>query len=264
MAPYMTADRDAGRRRVCRGSQHPPIDAPARASPLTLADADLYSIQPCRAGRFGGAHQDDESRADRARSRQEGPSSGPHQEDRPADRERCLRRDGRLLHQRARRPGRGEVHLSGFWHVREAAPAPARGEEPPDGRAHPDSFSLHDRLLTQRRVEVVDEPHQPSQDRRRRQVAARRKRRRAPPGVTQAPPGATIEGMLNPRLELCDLHIHVGGAVAPHILWSIAHDQGFKLPVSPNWEFRDLVTAAPDRVASLGDYLAMLHQWTEK
>ena len=33
-------------------------------------------------------------------------------------------------------------------------------------------------------------------------------------------------------LELCDLHIHVGGAVAPHILWSIAHEQGFKLPVS--------------------------------
>ena len=55
--------------------------------------------------------------------------------------------------------------------------------------------------------------------------------------------------MLNPRLELCDLHIHVGGAVAPHILWSIAHDQGFKLPVSTYWEFRDLVTAAPDRVA---------------
>jgi adenosine deaminase len=70
--------------------------------------------------------------------------------------------------------------------------------------------------------------------------------------------------MLNPRLELCDLHIHVGGAVAPHILWSIAHDQGFKLPVSTYWEFCDLVTAAPDRVASLGDYLAILHQWTEK
>ncbi len=38
--------------------------------------------------------------------------------------------------------------------------------------------------------------------------------------------------MLDPGLELCDLHIHVGGAVAPHILWSIAHEQGFKLPVS--------------------------------
>jgi adenosine deaminase len=70
--------------------------------------------------------------------------------------------------------------------------------------------------------------------------------------------------MLDPRLELCDLHIHVGAAVAPHILWSIAHDQGFKLPVSTYWEFRDLVTARPDTVSSLGDYLAILHQWTER
>jgi len=30
--------------------------------------------------------------------------------------------------------------------------------------------------------------------------------------------------MLDPSLELADLHIHVGAAVAPHILWSIAHD----------------------------------------
>jgi adenosine deaminase len=70
--------------------------------------------------------------------------------------------------------------------------------------------------------------------------------------------------MLDPRLELADLHIHVGGAVAPHILWSIAHDQGFKLPVSTFWEFRDLVTARSDSVASLDDYLAIMHEWTEK
>jgi adenosine deaminase len=70
--------------------------------------------------------------------------------------------------------------------------------------------------------------------------------------------------MLDPQLELGDLHIHVGGAVAPHILWSIAHDQGFKLPVSTYWEFRDLVTASPDKVASQDDYLDILHRWTEK
>ena len=70
--------------------------------------------------------------------------------------------------------------------------------------------------------------------------------------------------MLDPSLELCDLHIHVGGAVAPHILWSIAHEQGFKLPVSTYWEFRDLVTAKPDTVSSLDEYLAILHHWTEK
>jgi adenosine deaminase len=70
--------------------------------------------------------------------------------------------------------------------------------------------------------------------------------------------------MLDPHLELADLHIHVGAAVAPHILWSIAHDQGFKLPVQTFWEFRDLVTANPETVSSLNDYLAILHEWTEK
>jgi adenosine deaminase len=70
--------------------------------------------------------------------------------------------------------------------------------------------------------------------------------------------------MLPPTTELADLHIHVGGAVAPHILWSIAHEQGFKLPVKTYWEFRELVTADPNKVHSLGDYLEILHRWTEK
>jgi adenosine deaminase len=64
--------------------------------------------------------------------------------------------------------------------------------------------------------------------------------------------------------ELSDLHIHVGGAVAPHILWSIAHDQGFKLPVPDYWEFKELVSARPGKVRSLDEYLAVLHTWTEK
>jgi len=64
--------------------------------------------------------------------------------------------------------------------------------------------------------------------------------------------------------DLCDLHVHVGGAVAPHVLWSIAHDQGFKLPVADYWEFRELVSARPGKVRSLEEYLAVLHQWTEK
>src|SRR6185312_14116572 len=70
--------------------------------------------------------------------------------------------------------------------------------------------------------------------------------------------------MLDPSLELCDLHIHVGGAVAPHVLLSVAHEQGFKLPVSTYLEFRDLVTAKPENVSTLDEYLAILHHWTEK
>ena len=70
--------------------------------------------------------------------------------------------------------------------------------------------------------------------------------------------------MHRPARELTDLHIHVGAAVAPHILWSIAHQQGFKLPVKDYWEFVELVTARSDKVQSLQDYLKILHTWTEK
>jgi adenosine deaminase len=64
--------------------------------------------------------------------------------------------------------------------------------------------------------------------------------------------------------ELIDLHIHVGGAVAPHILWSIAHEKGFKLPVKNYFEFVDLITASPDKVGGLDDYLKIMHEWTER
>jgi adenosine deaminase len=69
---------------------------------------------------------------------------------------------------------------------------------------------------------------------------------------------------LDPTTELTDLHIHVGGAVAPHILWAIAHDSGFKLPVKSYWDFCSLVYADPSKVSSLNDYLDIMHQWTER
>ena len=69
---------------------------------------------------------------------------------------------------------------------------------------------------------------------------------------------------LDPSTELTDLHLHVGGAVAPHVLWAISHDSGFKLPVKSYWDFCDLVYADPNKVSSLGDYLDIMHRWTEK
>ncbi|MEL6347816.1 MAG: adenosine deaminase [Myxococcota bacterium] len=63
---------------------------------------------------------------------------------------------------------------------------------------------------------------------------------------------------------LCDLHIHVGASVAPHIMWSIAHQQGLRLPVKDYWEFQQLITVNPRKIRSLDDYLHILHQWTEK
>jgi len=59
---------------------------------------------------------------------------------------------------------------------------------------------------------------------------------------------------------LSDLHIHVGGAVAPHVLYSIAHQQGLKLPVKSYWEFVDRITSSPQKVQNLEDYLAIMHE----
>lgn len=64
-------------------------------------------------------------------------------------------------------------------------------------------------------------------------------------------------------IELTDLHIHLGGGVAPHILWSLAHQQGFKLPVANYWEFVDFITIDPQKIHSLDDYLNYFY-WTEK
>ncbi len=64
--------------------------------------------------------------------------------------------------------------------------------------------------------------------------------------------------------ELIDLHIHVGGAVAPHVLWSLAHSQGFKLPTKNYFEFVEMITARPENVSNLDDYLHIMHTWTEK
>jgi adenosine deaminase len=79
-----------------------------------------------------------------------------------------------------------------------------------------------------------------------------------------AEPAQPAAARLDPSTELNELHLHVGGAVAPHILWAIAHDHGFKLPVKSYWDFCELVTANPDKVANLGDYLKIMHEWTEK
>lgn len=64
--------------------------------------------------------------------------------------------------------------------------------------------------------------------------------------------------------ELIDLHIHMGGAVAPHILWEIAKQHGMKLPVKNYWDFWTMITASPETVHNLEEYVAIMHQWTEK
>jgi len=61
---------------------------------------------------------------------------------------------------------------------------------------------------------------------------------------------------------LTELHCHLGGAVAPAIMWGIAHAQGIRLPTKDYWEFRELITVSPRRGRSFDGYLQLFH-WTE-
>lgn len=60
--------------------------------------------------------------------------------------------------------------------------------------------------------------------------------------------------------ELTELHVHVGSAVDPSIMWEIAHDQGIKLPTKDYWEFKKLITALDK--TTYDKYLDLFH-WTE-
>ncbi len=64
-----------------------------------------------------------------------------------------------------------------------------------------------------------------------------------------------------PRAEL---HTHLGGAVDPPILWSIAHRQGIRLPTKDYWEFEAMVTMAEDeRNSGLKEMNEKFYRWTE-
>lgn len=64
------------------------------------------------------------------------------------------------------------------------------------------------------------------------------------------------------RSELAELHFHLGQSVDPHILWSIAHEQGIKLPSKDYWEFYNMVTLTKPGEVTWEDYHA-LFKWTE-
>src|SRR5215210_1320989 len=61
---------------------------------------------------------------------------------------------------------------------------------------------------------------------------------------------------------LTELHAHLGGSVAPAIMWGIAHSQGIRLPTKDYWEFRKLITVSARRGRSFDGYLQLFH-WTE-
>lgn len=61
-----------------------------------------------------------------------------------------------------------------------------------------------------------------------------------------------------PAKELAELHFHLGQSVEPHVLWSIAHEQGIKLPSKDYWTFFDMVTLNKENV-TWEDYHTLFH-----
>lgn len=70
-----------------------------------------------------------------------------------------------------------------------------------------------------------------------------------------------MDAAIRQKRELAELHFHLGQSVEPHTLWSIAHEQGIKLPSKSYWEFYDLVTLNKENV-TWDDY-HKLFSWTE-
>jgi adenosine deaminase len=69
--------------------------------------------------------------------------------------------------------------------------------------------------------------------------------------------------ILDERPELTELHSHVGGAVNPAIMWSVAHQAGIRLPTKDYWQFVELITVShPDKVNNLAEY-DQIFRWTE-
>lgn len=67
---------------------------------------------------------------------------------------------------------------------------------------------------------------------------------------------------LRGKKELAELHFHLGQSVEPHVLWSIAYEQGIKLPSKDYWEFHELVTLDKKTEITWADYHE-LFKWTE-
>ncbi len=47
-------------------------------------------------------------------------------------------------------------------------------------------------------------------------------------------------------------------------MWELAKSQGLKLPTQNYWDFWKLITASPETVHNLEEYVEIMHQWTEK
>ncbi len=76
---------------------------------------------------------------------------------------------------------------------------------------------------------------------------------------TQKPSHSALETIKS--WELSELHVHVGAAVAPPIMWEMAHMQGIRLPTKNYWEFVDLITVHGK--TDYNTYVTEFFHWTE-
>src|SRR3989344_918306 len=61
-----------------------------------------------------------------------------------------------------------------------------------------------------------------------------------------------------------ELHSHLGAAVSPSILWSIAHRQGIRLPSKNYWDFREMITmSGAEKNKNLDEMNRNFFHWTE-
>ena len=77
-----------------------------------------------------------------------------------------------------------------------------------------------------------------------------------------APGTALARPRIDPKTALSELHVHLGAAVSPAIMWGIAHAQGIRLPTKDYWAFRELITLGTRRRRTFNGYLDLFH-WTE-
>jgi adenosine deaminase len=82
-------------------------------------------------------------------------------------------------------------------------------------------------------------------------------------GRVPGPVPIWVPSTLDQRPELIELHSHVGGAVDPAIMWSVAHQAGIRLPTKDYWQFVELISVShPDKVNNLAEY-DQIFRWTE-
>lgn len=61
-----------------------------------------------------------------------------------------------------------------------------------------------------------------------------------------------------------ELHAHLGSSVNPVIMWTIAHEQGIKLPSKDYWDFEEMITMSEDdRNADLLENHEKYFHWTQ-